>query len=81
MVDNSDFLDPDGFPGDIRRDTLRDRIITILEANFDDAPPSLSMEDMADAVIAELHLDVTFHYTTSVGTEVCLKGYYSVGGQ
>ena len=36
--------------------TLRDRIEAVLWANFDDAAPSLSMLDMADAVIEALGL-------------------------
>lgn len=35
-------------------DNLRDRIAAVLWENFDEAAPSLSMLDMADAVIREL---------------------------
>lgn len=32
---------------------------------------------LADAVIAELHLETTERYPTNCGTEVCLKGHYT----
>ena len=42
--------------------TLRDRIESVLWANFDEAAPSLSMRDMADAVIAEIGTDCIYRY-------------------
>jgi hypothetical protein len=63
--------------------TLRDRIEAVLWANFDDAAPSLSMRDMADAVIAELNLKIAVDYMSVDGQRrnFMLAGNYTTEKQ
>ena len=48
-------------------DNLRDRIESALWKNFDEAAPSLSMRDMADAVIEALNLKIAVDYMSADG--------------
>ena len=64
-------------------DNLRERIEAVLWANFDDAAPSLSMRDMADAVIEALNLKIAVDYMSVDGQHrnFMLAGNYTTEKQ